>query len=295
MSQLDYIPEKKLAGYAEAISIEEFEKFSEFARKRICKIKCSDESHGTGFFCSVCLDNWNSMKTLITNNHVLNADDIIPGKKIKFSLNDEAKNYEIELDKERRSYTSRKYDITIIELKKNDNLSADSFFDVDEKIYDPNYKYTNKSIFLFHYPKGQKMKFSPGAIKTVFEGEDSYMIEHLCDSAAGSSGGPLINSLNDKVFGIHKGGAKGAQNYNVGNLLKEPIIEFKNMINNNKNETENNGEMLKVPDSHIIGETNKDYEDRLKSVNINNSNINDDSKEKLSTPISINKQKKKNN
>ena len=69
--ELDYIPEKKLPGYIESISIDEFEKLSDFARKRICKIKCSDGSHGTGFFCKIDLDNWNLMRTLITNNHVL--------------------------------------------------------------------------------------------------------------------------------------------------------------------------------------------------------------------------------
>ena len=153
--ELDYIPEKKLTGHTEAISIEDLLKLSEFARKRICKIKCSDGSHATGFFCTIYLDNWNMKRTLITNNHVLKEDDIIPGKKIKFSMNDEAKNYEIEIDKERRTYTSIKYDITIIELKKNDNLdndlNNDSFFDIDEKIYDLNYNYKNKSIFLLHY------------------------------------------------------------------------------------------------------------------------------------------------
>ena len=63
-------------------------------------------------------------------------------------MNDEAKNYEIEIDKERRTYTSIKYDVTIIEIKKNDNINKDSFFEIDEKIYDPNYNYKNKSIFL---------------------------------------------------------------------------------------------------------------------------------------------------
>ena len=95
--ELDYIPQNRLPGYPESISIEDLLKLSEFAQKRICKIKCSDGRYGTGFFCSIDLDNWNLMRTLITNNHVLKEDDIIPGKKIKFSMNDEARNYEIEI------------------------------------------------------------------------------------------------------------------------------------------------------------------------------------------------------
>ena len=111
MSQLDYMPEKDLPGQVKSISVAELIKLSEIAKKRICKIKLSNGGHGTGFFCTIDLDNWNLMRTLITNNHVLKADDIIPGKKIKFSMNDEAKNYEIKIDKVRRTYTNRKYDI----------------------------------------------------------------------------------------------------------------------------------------------------------------------------------------
>jgi hypothetical protein len=250
MNQLDFTPEKEkdLSGHTKAISKEEFEKLREFVRKRICKIKCSDGKHGTGFFCIIFLDNGRYFTTLITNNHILKAENIIPGKKIKLSLNDEDKNYEIEIDKGRRTYTSIKYDITIIELKNKDHLNNVSFFVIDEKIYEPNYKYKDISIVLLHYSKGKKSKVSPGTIKNIFEGEESYKIQHLCESDEGSSGGPLINSMNGKVFGIHKGVAKGDQKYNEGILLKEPIIEFENMI---KKELENNNKAKIIEKNNI--------------------------------------------
>ena len=36
----------------------------------------------------------------------------------------------------------------------------------------------------------------------------------------GSSGGPLINSVDYKVIGIHKGGALGSKNFNLGSIIK---------------------------------------------------------------------------
>jgi len=65
----------------------------DYSEKRICKIDCSDGGHGTGFFCVIPLDDWdNNMRALITNSHVLEKNDILIGKKIKFSLNNEREN-----------------------------------------------------------------------------------------------------------------------------------------------------------------------------------------------------------
>ena len=77
------------------------------------------------------------------------------------------------------------------------------------------------NIYLLHYPKGNKMQYSIGLIKNI----DDYTIRHLCDSSGGSSGAPIINSMNFQVIGIHKGGAERG-NYNLGTLLKEPLLNF---------------------------------------------------------------------
>ena len=78
------------------------------------------------------------------------------------------------------------------------------------------------NIYLLHYPKGNKMEYSIGLIKNI----DDYTIRHLCDSSGGSSGAPIINSMNFQVIGIHIGGAVRG-NYNLGTLLKEPLLKFK--------------------------------------------------------------------
>lgn len=202
---------------------------------QLCKIHCNDGAHGTGFFCNIPYGWNNTLKVLITNNHVLNNEDISIGKKVRFSINNEMNYYEIQIDKSRKKYTNEEYDVTIIEIKETDKLDKKSFFDIDNQVFEenPNAIFRNKQIFLLHYPKGIKMEYSIGLIKNIFE--DNYTIQHLCDSSGGSSGGPIINSINFQVLGIHKGGAKEGKNFNVGTLLKEPIEKF-NEENGNNND-----------------------------------------------------------
>ena len=222
MEKKDYCPEKILAGYSKPILYEVMKVLTELLENRICKIKCSNGSIGTGFFCFIPGQNeWEPLMVLMTNNHVLELNDILPGKKIKFSLFNDKINYEILIDESRKTFTNEEFDLTIIEMKKNDGLKKNSFFELDNQIFNDNATiiFKNEQIFLLHYPKGIEMTFSQGLIQNI--SEDGYTIEHLCSSQEGSSGGPLINSTRFQVIGIHKGGAKGANNFNLGTLLKK--------------------------------------------------------------------------
>ena len=238
-----------------AISYEEMKILFQKMETQMCKIECHDGGHGTGFFCNIQYD-WNLIKVLMTNNHVLNEEDISLGKKIRFSLKDETIYFEIEIDELRTIYTNKDYDITIIEIKKNDKIDQKAFLDVDNEIFNENIKelLIKKDIYLLHYPKGEKMKFSKGQIQSV--NEDNYTIRHLCDSSEGSSGGPIINANDFKVIGIHKGGSKG-KNYNLGTLLKEPIEKFFEKIKKreklkNKNNKKSKKEQTKEKNENII-------------------------------------------
>ena len=71
------------------------------------------------------------------------------------------------------------------------------------------------------------MGFSNGIIKYIKD--NNYTIIHLCNTTVGSSGGPIINSNNFQVIGIHKGGGKNEQ-FNVGTFFKLPIKEFIEVI-----------------------------------------------------------------
>ena len=57
------------------------------------------------------------LKAIVTNNHVLKENDILKGKKIKFSLNNDENQYEIIIDESWKTYSSEKYDISFIEMK----------------------------------------------------------------------------------------------------------------------------------------------------------------------------------
>ena len=233
----EYIPEKRLKNNVTCIKIKEMAKLIEYTKKRICKIYCNDGGKGTGFFCIIPLDDWdNNLRVLITNNHVIGENDMINGQKINFTLDDDREEKEIIMDEERRKYTNEKFDITIIEIKKNDGIKNESFFEIDNKIFEDYKIYIKQTIYLLHYPKGKEMTFSEGIIKKIYD--NKYTIEHLCDSDSGSSGGPLLNSIDYKVIGIHKGGAKGAREHNLGTLIKEPIEDFKKKLNNNKEKEE---------------------------------------------------------
>ena len=280
MENEDYIPEKSLKDQSKSVPIESLAILIELTKKRICKIKCSDGSFGTGFFCNIPYkDDWDSLKVLITNYHVINNNDIIPGKKINISINNEEEKKEIIMDESRKTYISETYDITIIELRKEDKIKKESFFEIDNKVFDenPDEIYLNKSIFLLHYPNGEDMNFSNGILKNIYE--DKYTIEHLCDSSGGSSGGPLINSVNFNVIGIHKGGAKGNKNYNLGTLIKLPIEEFNNKKKeNNKKEINNYYKEKEDNKEEIKDNIKKDYNADKKEIN-NYYNEKEDNKE----------------
>ena len=203
--------------------------------KSIYKIKCPKGGFGTGFFCKIPFPNeFNLLQLLITNNHILDEIDLNIGNSFIFSLKNDELIFKILFHNKRRTYTNKQYDITMIELRKSDGLKGYSFLEIDDNAFidKPNNYYPKKTIYLIHYTNGQKVEFSSGIIKNIFE--DNYTISHLCTTTTGSSGGPLINILNHKVKGLYKGIKKG-NNFNLGTLLKIPIQEFNQKYNNNMN------------------------------------------------------------
>ena len=224
------IKEKELSNVPKSVRVEVLENLPPKMKTHICKIKCSEGGFGTGFFCNIPYKWQLTLKVLITSNHVLKEKDLLDNKIIKFSINSEKKQYNILIDESRKIYSNEKYDITIIELKEKDKIDENFFFDIDNDIFNKNSKeiFIKKDIILLHYPKGE-MECSIGIIKYICE--DNYTIQHLCSTNYGSSGGTIINSINFKVIGVHRGTAKLKKfNYNLGTFLKEPIKQFKEQI-----------------------------------------------------------------
>ena len=72
----------------------------------ICKIYKENGGIGTGFFCEIPFINNNLLKVLITNNHLLNENEIEDNKIIKISIMNKEKDEkvkQIEIDNKRKN------------------------------------------------------------------------------------------------------------------------------------------------------------------------------------------------
>ena len=261
MTEEYLIKEKHLENQAGSIPLKWFRPLENILKTHICKIYPNDGSRGTGFFCNIPNSGKNTLKVLMTNNHVLKEEDIVPGKTIYFTLNNDTKDYKLLIDKSRKIYTNKTFDITIIEIKKDDKIDDNSFFDIDRKIFTENAYifFQKKQVFLMHYPNGKEMEVSPGTIRNI--DAENTKIDHLCDTSTGSSGSPIINRDNFLIIGIHH--SRGSKNNNVGTLLKNPIEEF--------------NEIFKLGKISIFENENVDINKFIENINI----LDDDEKKKL--------------
>ena len=90
----------------------------------------------------------------------------------------------------------------------------------------------------------------------------------------GSSGSPILKLSSQKIIGIHKEGVSN-HNYNRGTLLKYPINEYINKINNEiklKNELNNQKNNIFDQFGNIISKNN--YNNQNYYLNNNNNNFN---------------------
>jgi len=233
---LNYIKEGNLKNISKPISIDDMKIITEQMTKSVCMIKSNYNLYGTGFFCLIPFpDKKNLLPVLITNNHIINEKDI-KGKIIYFSLHMNTVFHKILINDTTKIYTNEiPYDITIIEVKDNNNdvLNINNFLDIDDWINEPepNIKYREASVYLLHYPKSIKVECSPGVIKNI--NKENSNIQHLCQTDFGSSGAPIINLLNYKVIGVHKGRTL-KNNWNVGTFIREPIEKIKSKYLLNK-------------------------------------------------------------
>ena len=196
--------------------------------KSICQIQ-SKNLIATGFLCSI------PNPVLITNNHVLNSDQLKVGEKIKLSFlneNDEVTSKIIKIDKKRNIYTVGKLngediDTTIIELRPDeDGLNDKEFMEIDEKLMSDEIKekYEKKDIYTMHFRAGELILTSIGVINKIIKDDKSYTILHTCDSDFTSSGSPII-LYNHKIIGVHRGFFL-YENDNRATLLQYPIKEY---------------------------------------------------------------------
>ena len=227
----------------------------------VCKIY-NGEIKGTGFFRKIPYKK-DVLSVLITNNHILNENDISNGKTINISLNNEKKLKKIYIDSNRKRYTNENSDVTIIEIKEEkDNLK--DFLDLDEQIINESnsFIYENKSIYILNYPhKAQGVLASFGLLLSITDDR----IKHKCDTDFGSSGSPILLLKNNKVIGVHCG---TKNNFKFGTLLTNSIKEFQHISKN----------ILVIKKVNNKKDLIKNY-DIVQNINLSNINSNNDKNE----------------
>jgi len=276
---MSYQQEINKESYPKWISLKSSEDIIEQMKSKVCKIVL-DSGNGTGFFCKIPFPSNKLIPVLITNNHVINKT-ILDNENINiyYSIynNNSGLTY-INL-KNRMKYTSEKYDITIIELKENDNIKEYLEIELNQN----NIIYNKKSIYLMHYPGEENISVSYGIINNI-KIDKLYEFIHYCSTEKGSSGSPILDISNNKIIGIHKGSEKG---YNLGTFINYPINEFieensidKNIIEFNKKFNLNiNNKTEKLDLRYKGNECIKHLENikliKLKELNLNSCNISD--------------------
>jgi len=226
----------------------------------ICKIVKDNGEKGTGFFSKIQFpDKNNLLNVLITNNHVLNENDIENDKIIKFIIYNKEKKKEeqkeIRIDNSRKKLTIKNdaegIDITMIEIKEKDEINT--FLEIDDDILELNCK--RKSIYILHYPE-EKRLVSYGLMNDIL---DDKKINHYCNTQDGSSGSPILSLSNFKVIGVHYGWSKNKKvKLNFGTFIKYATNEFKNKyIIENKDEYNEEKTTNEIIVKYQIGKENR--------------------------------------
>ena len=233
MSDSNIIKEILIQDQPIPVSIEGIKKILFQLENCICQIYQKNGGKGTGFFCKILFQN-KLLPVLITNNHVLNEKDIKNNKIIELTMynNIEKRNKDIsiKIDNSRKRYTNVEMDITIIEIKPEED-KIKNYLEIDEEEMTEK-EYRKKSIYILHYPNIKYVSY--GLIKELREYKT---IIHYCNTEDGSSCSPILSLKSNKVMGVHYGGKKNSKNkYNYGTNIKYAINELNKKYGKYKNE-----------------------------------------------------------
>ena len=233
----DFIPEKHFENSPCSVSKTNTKKILFQMENCICKLDDGCGSTGTGFFCKI---NYPQLKDplpiLVTNNHVLSSNKLKINDIICITIN--GKSQTIKIDNNRIIFTSKKLDVTFIQIKPNidkignildakqEKENNKLFLEIDEDIFNEDYetikiKYKKKSIYIIHHENGDEASVSYGLLNSI---NDNSIIYHSCNTGGGSSGSPILNLKNFKLIGIHCG-VKNLK-YNFGILIREAVNKF---------------------------------------------------------------------
>ena len=158
----------------------------------ICQIYNKNGGKGTGFFTKILFKN-KLLPVLITNNHVLEEKDIKDNEIIELTMYNKKENRNkdilIKIDNSRIRYTNSEIDITIIEIKPEEDKINSNYLEIEEEEMTEK-EYRKRSIYILHYPN--KKYVSYGLINELREYKT---IIHYCNTEDGSSGSPIYKNI----------------------------------------------------------------------------------------------------
>ena len=156
-------------------------------------------------------------KCLLTCNHILRGIEV--GKLIHLEYQSKIKI--IKITSNRRAYTNKELDYTLIEIKPEDEIKQ--FFKINSKL---NFELLHQEIFVLQYDKDRELGFSSGKILSIKKD----IILHSCPTQPGSAGSPLILRSDELcVIGFHLGKYRN-EKFNVANLITSIINDIKDKI-----------------------------------------------------------------
>ena len=173
---------------------------------------------GNGFICKIYDKNIPFNKTLFTNNHILDENKIKINSQIEFEYCGEKK--EIEITKERMTFTNKELDYTCIEILDSDKIKK--FFSVDDAIFNEKNSLIDKEIFALQYPKGN-FRFHIGKILNI----NYNRFEHNIPTDQGSSGASLIRRYNINLIVWMHFGAQKKRDRKIKTKKRCSNVEFK--------------------------------------------------------------------
>ena len=115
------------------VSLEGTQKIIDQMNNSICRIY-NENRKGTGFFVKIPYKS-DLLPVLITNNQVINKDDILSIKSISIYINNDKKIKTLILDRNRKIYANEKNNITIIEIKENEDNLNNKYLELEDEIF----------------------------------------------------------------------------------------------------------------------------------------------------------------
>lgn len=193
------------------------------AIQSVCRIELSDGSKGSGFLCTIQLND-EIMQGLFTNNHVIEADALRSKQAIKCVFGDQDV---MLIDISNYAFTCSMLDVTFIQMsdKQQENVSNLGLSFLNCTVTSSSMA-NGDTIMVTQHPGGGELSLTSGTIKELW-GVDFY---HSASTEYGSSGSPVCNR-NGAVIGIHKARSP-ARNSNIAvgmRYVREAIIRDRQM------------------------------------------------------------------